>query len=61
MMTRASVSQLGSTGLLGPALWLPSSEPADPPAVQHSLPHLSFASAADVLREAENNPDVTQQ
>jgi hypothetical protein len=61
MVTRSFVSQLGSTGMLAPALWLSSSEHPEHEPVHHTLPHVSFASAADVLRDADHNADVTEQ
>jgi hypothetical protein len=61
MVTRCFATQLGSAGLLAPALWLSSSEHEKHEPSYHALPHISFASAADVLRDADHNADVTEQ
>mgnify|MGYP003493222703 CR=1 FL=1 len=64
MATREIVSAFASTGLFTAALWLSSSDYAQPRVLPHtgqSLVHHAFASAADVLRETDNNPDIAQQ
>jgi hypothetical protein len=64
MATREIVSAFASTGLFTAALWLSSSDYAQPSAAHHqgpSLAHHAFASAADVLRDTDHNPDITQQ
>jgi len=55
---RETISQLASTGMLAPAMWL-----SDSCRDQHytARPHISFASAADVLRDQEHNPDIDRQ
>jgi hypothetical protein len=64
MATREIVSELTSTGLLTAALWLSSTEGHQDFAEARSAsspPHYAFASAADVLRDSGNNPDITRQ
>ena len=63
MATREIVSELTSTGLLTAALWLSSTEShADFDETRHaSSPHYAYASAAEVLRDSGNNPDITRQ
>ena len=58
MPNRETVSILASTGMLAPAMWLYDSF-RDPQHAAHA--HISFASAADVLRDQEHNPDCDQQ
>ena len=47
MPNRETISLLASTGMLAPAMWLYDSYRAPPYTAQA---HISFASAADVLR-----------
>lgn len=62
MATREIVSELTSTGLLTAALWLSSTDHEDFARTQPgSLPHYTFASAADVLRDSGNNSDIQRQ
>ncbi len=62
MATRDIVSAFSSTGLFTAALWLSSPANPDHRGFEHrSLPHLTFASAADVLRQTDSNPDIVQQ
>jgi len=58
MLARETVSQLASTGMLAPAMWLSNPDCAQP---HFAVPHISFASAADVLRDQEHNPDIDSQ
>ena len=46
--------------MLAPAMWLCDSY-RDPPYKYTAQAHISFASAADVLRDQEHNPDIDQQ
>ena len=63
MATREIVTELTSTGLLTAALWLSSTQGQGDVAQTRpgSSPHYTFASAADVLRDSDNNPDITRQ
>ena len=58
MPNRETIFLLASTGMLAPAMWLYDSYRAPACAAQA---HISFASAADVLRDQEHNPDIDQQ
>ena len=60
MPNRETISLLASTGMLAPAMWLYDSY-RDPPYKYTAQAHISFASAADVLRDQEHNPDCDQQ
>ena len=58
MPNRETIFLLASTGMLAPAMWLYDSYRGPPYTAQA---HISFASAADVLRDQEHNPDIDQQ
>jgi hypothetical protein len=64
MATREIVSAFASTGLFTAALWLSSSDYAQVIAPHEQTPwmaHHAFASAADVLRDTDRNPDIIER